>query len=138
MHDSPARLSAGARLRLAVRVLARYRVVRARIRRTPLPELATTLARPSGIQHAQPPARLSRAVDRTLRFGRDRPRCLTRALVLYSLLHEQGDAAELVVGLPEGSTGHAAHAWVELGGRDVGPPPGSRGHVALARFTPNS
>jgi hypothetical protein len=138
MRDSAGPLSARARLRLAVRVLARYCVVRARIRRTPLPELATTLARWSGIQHAQPPARLSRAVDRTLRFGGDRPRCLTRALVLYSLLREQGDAAELVVGLPEGSTGHNAHAWVELGGRDVGPPPGSSGHVALARFTPAS
>ena len=27
-----------------------------------------------------------------------------------------------------------AHAWVELAGVDVGPPPGRNGHVELARY----
>jgi hypothetical protein len=55
--------------------------------------------------------------------------------VLYRLLREQGDAAVLVVGLPEAAINKDAHAWVELNGIDVGPPPGRAGHEPMARFT---
>jgi hypothetical protein len=66
--------------------------------------------------------------------GRHRPRCLINALVLFRLLREQGEAAILVIGLPEVATDERAHAWVEVDGRDVGPPPGGRGYRELARL----
>ena len=56
------------------------------------------------------------------------------SLVLYRLLREQGDDAELVIGLPQTPADKDAHAWVELAGRDVGPPPGRGPHEELARF----
>lgn len=40
----------------------------------------------------------------------------------------------LVIGLPEEPVDERAHAWVELEGRDVGPPPGRGNHVELARY----
>ena len=42
--------------------------------------------------------------------------------------------AELVIGLPKNPADKAAHAWVELDGIDVGPPPGRNGHEQMARF----
>jgi transglutaminase superfamily protein len=120
---------------LGLRVLRRFVSVRKRIRREPLPALAASLGDLSRADRPhEPPARLSRAVDRTLRFGPDRPTCLTRALVLYSLLREQGDPAVLAIGLPESARDQTAHAWVELDGNDIGPRPGRGEHVALARF----
>jgi hypothetical protein len=62
------------------------------------------------------------------------PRCLTAALVLYRLLREQGESAELVVGLPREPLDKTAHAWIEVDGVDVGPPPGRQGHEELARY----
>jgi hypothetical protein len=53
---------------------------------------------------------------------------------LFRLLREQGDPAELVIGLPDAAADHEAHAWVEVDGRDVGPPPGRGQHEPLARF----
>ena len=120
---------------LGLRVLRRFVSVRRRIAREPLPALAASLGDvPRTGRPREPPARLSRAVDRTLRFGHDRPTCLMRALVLYSLLREQGDPAVLAIGLPEGARDQTAHAWVELDGNDLGPRPGRGEHVALARF----
>lgn len=131
-------LSPVAKAALAARILRRYAVVRARLFREPLPGLASRLGRKKqqadGRRHSA--AQLSRAVDRTLRLGSRRPSCLASSLVLYSLLREQGDAAELAIGLRERPTDKTAHAWVELDGVDVGPPPGSHGHVALAHFGP--
>jgi hypothetical protein len=103
--------------------------------RQPLPELVRRLSapasRPSG---ARAPATLSRAVDRALRVRGRRPRCLINALVFYRLLRREGLPAELVIGLPADAPNHEAHAWVELDGRDVGPPPGQGRHVAMARY----
>ena len=131
-------LSPVAKAALAARILRRYAVVRARLFREPLPGLASRLGRKQqqadGRRHSA--AQLSRAVDRTLRLGSRRPSCLASSLVLYSLLREQGDRAELAIGLRERPTDKTAHAWVELDGVDVGPPPGSHGHVALAHFGP--
>jgi hypothetical protein len=120
---------------LALRIWRSFVRVQLSARREPLPKLVARLGRfPLHPKPAQPPARLSRAVDRTLRLGSRRPRCLTSALVLFRLLHEQGDAAELVIGLPADAVNHEAHAWVELGGVDVGPPPGRGDHAEMARF----
>jgi Transglutaminase-like superfamily len=134
MPDEP--LSPAAKAALSARILRRYALVRARLFREPLPALASRLGKKreqaGGRHHSA--ARLSRAVDRTLRLGSRRPSCLASSLVLYSLLREQGDAAELAIGLRERPTDKTAHAWVELDGVDVGPPPGSHGHVALAHF----
>ena len=138
MPEPEERLSLAAKAALAVRILSRFLVVRARLFQEPLPALASRLGRTRAPAHGRrnSPARLSRAVDRTLRLGRRRPSCLASSLVLYSLLREQGDHAQLAIGLRERPTDKTAHAWVELDGVDVGPPPGSHGHVALARFGP--
>lgn len=105
-----------------------------RLRRDPLPGVVSRYSAVSGGRRRLPPWFLSMAVDRSLRLGGTRPRCLINALVLYRLLHEQGDPAELVIGLPEAAADQRAHAWVELAGRDVGPPPGRSGHTQLARY----
>ena len=89
----PLRAKAG----LALRIWALYPRVVVALRRERLPDLAARLGAP-GDRRALPADRLSRAVDRSLRVGSHRPRCLVGALVLYRLLHEQGDAAELVIG----------------------------------------
>jgi len=123
------------RLGLALRVVSGWATVSALVRIHPLPKLADRLSRPRRRRRRRlAPGILSRAVDRRLRIGRYRPRCLIGALVLYRLLRAQGDPAVLVIGLSEAGDGPDAHAWVELGGADAGPPPGRAGHVAMARF----
>lgn len=130
--DEPLRLAT--KVLLALRVWRCYVRVRIGLRRAPLPafvrELGSTPVRGDG----HPPALLSIAVDRSLRLGPLRPRCLTSSLVLYRLLREQGDAAEIVIGLPPEARNHAAHAWVELDARVVGPPPGRGRHAPIARY----
>ena len=124
-----------AKARLAARIWWSFIGVRVGLRREPLPSLVARLGRverPSGRSHA--PDRLSRAVDKSLRLGPRRPTCLVSALVLFRLLREQGEAAELVIGLPSNATNEAAHAWVEINGADIGPPPGRGNHSDLARF----
>jgi hypothetical protein len=127
----PLRAKAG----LAVHIWALGARVLIGLRREPLPTFVARLGEtgsPSGGRHSA--AKLSHAVDRSLRIGSRRPRCLVNALVLYRLLREQDEDAELVIGLPARPTDKDAHAWVELGGIDVGPPPGRAGHEELARF----
>ncbi len=128
------RLTLAAKVRVAAQVVATFAVVRTRVHRQPLPDLAHALASPGRARERRPPHRLANAVDRTLRLGRRRPTCLVSSLVLFRLLRRQGDAAELVIGLPASPRDKDAHAWVELEGRDVGPPPGRSGHVELARY----
>lgn len=122
------------RIRLTLRVWTTLMSVTSARRGRTLPELTRHLGdvpvRPRGI----PVPRLARAVHRTLGIGPVRPRCLTNALVLYRLLAEEGVPSELIVGLPPGSGTVRAHAWVEVDGRDVGPPPGRMHHEILARF----
>jgi len=120
-----------------VALLARVWVIAAQLqlalRRHRLPELTASV--PVVSRHpAIPPALLSRAVTRGLRIGRWRPRCLLRSLVLYRMLREQGDVAELVIGLTDTPDSHDAHAWVELDGLDVGPWPGRGPYTELARY----
>ena len=120
---------------LALRIWRLYVRVRAGLRRCPLPQFVGELGSVSTrVRHGHPPALLSRAVHRSLYLGPVRPRCLTQSLVLYRLLREQGDEAEVVIGLPPDARDHAAHAWVEMDEHDVGPPPGRGRHVPIARF----
>jgi hypothetical protein len=133
---SEAPLPLRAKAALALRIWALLARVLVGLRREPLPAFVArlgTTGSPSRDHHSA--AKLSHAVDRSLRIGSRRPRCLVNALVLYRLLREQDDKAELVIGLPARPTDKDAHAWVELGGVDVGPPPGRSGHKELARFS---
>jgi hypothetical protein len=125
-----------ARARLAWHIYTTFAVVvfRIRVRRIPLPravalvEDAPPLRLPRGT-----PLKLGRAIHRSLSVGRAQPRCLTLALTHFTLLARVGLIPDLVIGLPRSDTSDA-HAWVEIGGRDVGPPPGRDGSVELARF----
>jgi hypothetical protein len=125
--------SIATRIRLLVRVWLTAAAVLVALRRHSLPEAARVLGR-DGTDDRTPPALLSRAVSRGLRIGPWRPRCLIRSLVLYRLLRRQGEAADLVIGLPERAETHEAHAWVELNGRDIGPWPGRGRHRELTRY----
>jgi hypothetical protein len=126
-------LRMAAKVRLAAHVWMTYGRVRRGVPRAPLPAFVHDLGNAPLRQERHPPWLLSRAVHRSLKVMR--PRCLTGALVLYRLLREQGDPADLVIGLPSNPRDHSAHAWVELAGRDVGPPPGKGDHAELARFS---
>ena len=122
-------------LALALRIWGTFLVLLIQVRRRPLPHVVDALnADPPVVSRQVPPRRLSRTSYRLLRFGPYRPRCLYRALVLFRLLRLQGDRPVLVIGLPQDATGKDAHAWVELEGRDVGPPPGQAGHAPFVRY----
>jgi Transglutaminase-like superfamily len=129
-------LSVAEKARLAARVWVRFGLVTVALRRKALPalvgELAETDRSPPGRSYSA--ATLSNAVHRSLRLGSRRPRCLVQALVLFRLLREQGEPAELLIGLPPEAPNQEAHAWVEVDGRDVGPPPGRHGHEEMARL----
>jgi len=105
------------------------------LRRYPLPQLVGRWqdGRREPIGRLDP-QRLGRIVSRTLTIGGHRPRCMVAALVLFQLLRRQGDAAQVVIGLPQQPMSEAAHAWVEVAGIDVGPPPGRVNHLEIARY----
>ena len=106
-------------------------------RRTPLPRMMALLSDRTGPVDTRPiqPRRLGRIVQRVLRLGRFwQARCLWSSLVLFRLLKRQGIEPQLVIGLPLEPKDKDAHAWVEIDGEDVGPPPGRSGHQELARY----
>jgi hypothetical protein len=106
-------------------------------KRTPLPRMMARLGERTGPTDARPiePRRLGRIVQRVLRLGRFwQARCLWSSLVLFRLLRRQGIEPQLVIGLPLEPKDKDAHAWVEIDGEDVGPPPGRSGHQELARY----
>ncbi|MDP8908469.1 MAG: lasso peptide biosynthesis B2 protein [Chloroflexota bacterium] len=119
---------------MAIRIWRAYARVKVGLWRSPLPACVSELGRTAVRGEGHPPALLSLAVHRSLQLGPLRPRCLTSSLVLYRLLREQGDDAEVVIGLPPEAPDHAAHAWVEIDDREVGPPPGRGRHEPFARF----
>ena len=125
----------GDKVRIAARIWRSYLRVELRDPREPLPQFICRLGQVEGsARHRFAPVRLKGAVLRALRLGPWRPSCLVNALVLFRLLREQGDPAELVIGLHTEARDHEAHAWVELHGQDLGPFPGTD-HRPLARFT---
>lgn len=123
------------KVKLALRIWVTFLRVHYHLARHALPEVVRRFSVPGDQPAELSVATLSRAVDRSLRVGRRRPRCLINALVLYRLLRADGHPVELVIGLPPDPADHDAHAWVELHGADVGPPPGQGGHVSLARYS---
>lgn len=124
------------RLRTAVRIVTTFVVIRSMMRRHELPDLVRALgrsARPRRGRHH--PARLGRAVAAVLRIGPLQARCLITSLVLYRLLREEGYEPVLVIGMPDDASSPMAHAWVEVSGHDVGPPPGKGVHQELMRLS---
>lgn len=132
MSDVP--LRAIPRLALTWQVWAAYAMVILGTR-GPLPDRVARLGRvpPRGASRHSP-ARLGRAIDRALRVGSRHPTCLRRSLTLLRLLRRQGDSCDLVIGLRSATADRTAHAWIEIDGIDVGPPPGRGDYVELARF----
>ena len=133
------RLGAISKLTLAARIWFWYVAVRIGLRRWPLPRLVERLSHPRDFRKSPAwrdlePRRLGRIVHRVLGTGPIRTRCLYSSLVFFRLLREQGIEPELVIGLPEQASSPDAHAWVELDGAVVGPPPGRLGHKQLARY----
>ena len=135
MTDAAPRLSLPLKLGLGLKVWASFVQVYIGVKRVPLPRLVQELGSSGATSRMRfEPRRLGRIVERTLRVGPWRARCLFTSLVLYRMLLEQGDRPELVIGLPREPRDKDAHAWIELGGRDVGPPPGRSQHEVLARY----
>lgn len=128
------------KMALVVRVWARYLPIALRERRGTLPEQVDIIERAAGRRSPRAssgtitPVKVSRAIHYGLRLGPVAPRCLPKAMVMYQILLEEGVDAQLVIGLPEGAGSHIAHAWVEVDGEDVGPPPGRGGRHELMRF----
>ena len=128
-------LSVPRRISLVLRSWYWFAVTWMRLRREPVPAVVARLRRASREPAAGvPPVRLGRIVHRSLGIGPVRARCLFTSMVLFRLLRDQGDEPELVIGLPTEPKDKDAHAWVELHGRDVGPPPGRGHHHELARY----
>lgn len=67
-------------------------------------------------------AALARRVDRWLAHGRAlwRPTCLTRTLILYTMLRQHGHIPSLHIGAAGAVHQFRAHAWVSLGGAALG------------------
>jgi hypothetical protein len=127
-------LSSRERVTLALRVWRSYARVRWNLRRRPLPEVVSQLGASDAEGIHLPPVRLGRAVQRALTIAGHPPRCLVSSLVLYDLLRARDERPELVIGLPESPRTKDAHAWVEIDGVDVGPPPGRGAHRELGRY----
>jgi hypothetical protein len=133
--DEIARPSAAEVAALSARSVWWFAVIWVRVRRRPLPDVIGRLARVERVRPARArPVRLGLIVSRSLRVGRYQIRCLYTSLVLFRLLREQGVDADIVIGLPREPRDKDAHAWIEIDGRDVGPPPGRAQHVELARY----
>ena len=68
-------------------------------------------------------ARIAWLVEIAARCCRPRPTCLTKALVVFSLLKRRGLPAEVVLGVTKVRGPLEGHAWVQLGeGAVVGDP----------------
>jgi hypothetical protein len=125
------------RIGLVLAIWKRFFRVKVLLRRQTVAAVAVALGeRPDQARRFRNPLNLGRAVWKALSFGPFHPRCLPVALVHYRLLIEQGLPAQLVIGIPEESESVDAHAWVDVDGIDVGPPPGRGGRLVMARYGP--
>lgn len=131
----PRRRSIPAKLWLVLHISSLFFLVHLELRRHPLPKVVARLARTSARRETIAPRLLGQIVVRVLRVGPYQPRCLIMALVHFRMLAEQGQPAKFVIGLPATAVSKDAHAWIEIGGADVGPPPGRGDHVALAYYS---
>jgi hypothetical protein len=68
------------------------------------------------------PLALTSRVHRWMSHGRSlwTSSCLTRAVVLYTMLRQHGHRPRLHIGVRGASASFVAHAWVSLAGRPVG------------------
>jgi hypothetical protein len=130
----------GDRLRLAMLVAWEYVRTRRRVDTAPLQAVTAAAHTARRLPPRWHVKLASRAVDRLL-APRLRPtderraiRCVHRAVVLHRILVRQGVPAAVVIGLPAHARDTRAHAWVEVAGVVVGPPPGRSGHVELVRY----
>lgn len=126
--------SVGAKLLWAIQVYWTWAVVLVQIRRTPLPDLIGEMRVPRRSSPAWTPRRTVANVARLLRFRNRRARCLISSIVGLRMLSMAGYETDVVIGLPNDAADHGAHAWLEVGGRDIGPPPGRGDHVEIARY----
>ena len=122
------RLSLTRKLALSAEILVAYARARRVLGRRTLPDVVAAMRRAQTFHAAPKDAyavalRLGAAVTRVLGVLPHEPRCLTRALVLSSLLARRGIAGRLVIGVR--LEPFAAHAWVEHGGRPVLPAAGA-------------
>ena len=117
-----------AKAALAAEIVVAYVRSRRAVRHRELPAALVTLRTVSGDEQPMvadaDPARLSRAVQRTLARVPARSRCLMWSLVLTRLLARRGVAGTVVIGVRPGAD-FGAHAWVEVGGRPVLPAGGT-------------
>ena len=80
------------------------------------------------------PQALAHRVRRVLAHGRGpwESTCLTRSLVLYTMLRVNRHRPRFVVGVAGSESNFAAHAWVVTGDTPVGEPPTvTRGYAPL-------
>jgi len=63
------------------------------------------------------PERMARLLHLAARHGPYRPACLVRSLALQRLLHRDGFAADLRIGVRKQDGALEAHAWLEHDGR---------------------
>jgi len=129
-------LTAAGKLRLLARSWSSFGRLMLWRRRHELPALVDVILREPRrpLPYDVRPVRAGRIVVRSLEAGPVHARCLTNALVHLRILHQQGEDPVLALGLPELAPSKDAHAWVELDGRDVGPPPGRGVNEALVRY----
>lgn len=128
-HRARRRLGLTEKVRLAVEILATYVRVRRGVHVVALPDLLAALRR--GVVDRETPARslpgehvtavrLGRAVMGTMSWLPGDTRCLTRSLVLTTILARRDIGSTLLIAVaPEGE--FRAHAWVEHGGVPVLP-----------------
>ena len=93
----------------------------AALRLSPLPKVQRLLApraRPVSAE-STPPARLVQLVDVAARHHVRPMGCLQKSLVLQSLLHRQGVAVDLQIGVRKHEGTLQAHAWLEQAGRPL-------------------
>jgi hypothetical protein len=112
---------------LVAEITALFARARWTLWRADLPRALQAVRRPRGALAAgvSDPRRLARAVARTLPLLPGETRCLMRSLVLSGLLARRGLDSRLLIGVSPGDS-FGAHAWVELDGRPLLPPGGSR------------
>jgi hypothetical protein len=140
--STTSRPSGPRRVRLLAEVWFTWALVTYELRRRPLPDAVARIGSGGRAAHDSssdgdhaPDARfVGRFIWRRLKLGPWQPTCLPRALVLYRLVRRQGASAVVVIGLPRDPQDKDAHAWVEIDGEDVGPPPGGRAYQELARY----
>ena len=119
-------------LLLATRLWLRLGRVAWELRRRPLPQAVHGLGprgERTGGGHRIHARRLGKMVDRALHVGPWRPRCLFQAARLVLASPRSGRSSRARDRPRCGTRSKDAHAWVELDGIDVGPPPGPGTHA---------